>query len=558
MYILGISCFYHDSAACLLKNGKIVAAAEEERFSRNKHDESFPNNAINYCLEEGNIKVNDLEYVAFYEKPFLKFKRIIESHVSTFPKSYKSFLKSFPIWLKKKLYLKKIIRDKLDYKGRIVFPEHHISHAASSFLVSPFKKAAILTIDATGEETTTTKGVGIKNEIRLTHEIKFPHSIGLLYSTFTAHLGFKVNGGEGKVMGMAPYGEPVYYDEIMNKLIDVREDGSFKLNMDYFSYHYTDRMYKDKFLDLFGEPREKDRDDFDERHANLAASIQKVTEEILMKIVNELYEETKMKNLCLSGGVVLNCAANGKIERNSSFKNIFIQGAAGDDGGALGVAFYTYNTLLGNKRKFVMDNLYWGPSYSNEEIESFLEKNGILHTKYNRERLLEVVAEEISNKKIVGWFQGRMEFGPRALGNRSILADPRKKEICDIVNKNIKFRESFRPFAPTILKERGNDYLEKCYESPFMIRTYRVKSNRIPAVTHVDGTVRPQILKRNENPKYYDLIKKFEKKTGVGALLNTSFNRRGEPIVCSPEDAYNCFKGSKLDLLVLENYLIPK
>lgn len=556
MNILGISCFYHDSAASLVQDGKLTAAVEEERFNRNKHYSGFPEQAIEYCLEEGGITTDDLDYVVFYEKPFLKFERILKSYISTFPKSREVFVKTIPEWIKDKLYIKRTLKDELDYDGEILFPEHHQSHAGSSFLVSPFKEAAIMSVDATGEKTTTALGKGEGNEFEIFKEIDFPHSIGLLYSTFTSHLGFYVNSGEGKVMGMASYGDPVYYDYIKENMIDIEEDGGFKLNMDYFAYHCSDQMYSEKFLDKFGEPRDPERDNFDQRHADMAASVQKVTEEVLLKIADCLYEETETKNLCLSGGVVLNCVVNGKIKRNNPFENLYIQGAAGDDGGALGAAFYAYNTLLDNPREFVMDNMFWGPSYTTEEVKEYLNSEGADYKEMERKELIEHTVKRVANGEIVGWFQGRLEFGPRALGSRSIVADPRREKSKDIVNEKIKFRENWRPFAPSILKEKANKYLEDVDKSPFMIRSYDVKNDEFPAATHVDNTSRPQTVSRERKPRYYNLIKSFGDKTGVYVVLNTSFNKRGEPIVRSPENAYNCFKNSGLDFLAMEDVIV--
>ncbi|MDY6789409.1 MAG: carbamoyltransferase [Candidatus Nanohaloarchaea archaeon] len=556
--VLGLSCFYHDSAASLVQDGKLTAAVAEERFNREKHFKGFPEKAVKYCLEEGDISVEDLDYVVFYEKPFLKFERILKSFLSTFPKSRETFVKSIPQWIKKKIYMKKVIKDELEYDGDVVFPEHHQSHIGSSFLVSPFDEAAIMTVDATGEKATTTLAYGEGNDFEILKEMEFPHSLGLLYSTFTSHLGFYVNSGEGKIMGMSSYGEPKYYDFIMENLLDLQEDGGFKLNMDYFAYHYSDRMYSDKFLDAFGEPRDPDRDDFDQRHADLAASIQKVTEDIMLKMADHLYQETGSENLCLAGGVILNCVANGRLKRESPFENLYIQGAAGDDGGAVGAAFYTYNTLLDNPREFSMEDMYWGPSYTNSEIKSFLDSRGIEYKEFDGDEIVEHTAERIADGEIVGWFQGRIEFGPRALGNRSILADPRKEESKDIVNKKIKFRENWRPFAPSMLKEKAGDYMEGIERSPFMIRAYNVVSDQIPAVTHVDRTARPQTVTRDQNRRYHDLIKSFGDITDVYVLLNTSFNRRGEPIVCAPEDAFNCFQNSGLDFLVMEDILVEK
>lgn len=556
--ILGISCFYHDSSASLVKDGELIAAVAEERFNRQKHYSNFPHQAVEYCLEEGDIDVEDLDKVVFYEKPFLKFERILKTYISTFPKSRKVFTKSMPEWVKKKLYTKKVIKDELGYSGDVVFPEHHQSHAGSSFLVSPFEEAAILTVDATGEKTTTSMGVSEGNDIDIFKEIEFPHSLGLLYSTFTSHLGFYVNSGEGKVMGMASYGEPRFYDKIMDEVVNVKEDGGFKLNMDYFAYHYSERMYSDKFLEEFGDPRDPERDDFDDRHADLAASIQKVTEEILLKMAEYLHEETEKEKLCLAGGVALNCVANGELEREGPFDEMYIQGAAGDDGGSLGAALYTYNTLMDNERELYMDDMYWGPSFTNEEIKKTLDEKDIEYREFKEDQIVEETARRVANGDIVGWFQGRMEFGPRALGNRSIIADPTRAESQDIVNEKIKFRENWRPFAPSMLEEKAPEYMKGCEESMFMIKAYDVVSDEIPAITHVDDTARPQTVNREQNPRYHKLISQFEDETGVPVVLNTSFNRRGEPIVCTPEDALNCFQNSGLDFLVMEDILVEK
>lgn len=556
--IIGLSGFYHDSAAALVQDGKLVAAAAEERFNREKHYKDFPEQAVQYCLQEGGITMDEVDHVVFYEKPFLKFERIMRTYISTFPKSRETFVSSIPDWIKHKIYLKNVLKRELGYEGDILFPEHHQSHAASSFLVSPFNEAAILTVDATGEKATTTMGYGEGKRFDLFKEMQFPHSLGLLYSTFTAHLGFYVNSGEGKIMGMASYGDPVHYDTIMNEVLDLQDDGGFKLNMDYFAYHHSDTMYSDKFVEVFGDPRDPDRDDFDDRHADLAASIQKVTEDILLRMANHLHEETGSTNLCLAGGVALNCVANGLLEKESPFKDIYIQGAAGDDGGAVGAAFYVYNTLLDNPRNFVMDNLYWGPSYTNEDIMNVLDANKIEYTHMEPDEVVQHTAERIANGEIVGWFQGRMEFGPRALGNRSIIADPTKAESQDIVNEKIKFRENWRPFAPSMLQEKAHEYLEAVHSSPFMIQADNLITDQIPAVTHVDNTARPQTVTRDTNPRYYDLIKAFGDRTGTYVVLNTSFNRRGEPIVMQPADALRCFHNSGLDFLVMEDIVVEK
>lgn len=561
MYILGISCFYHDAAACLLKDGRIVSAALEERFSRKKHDPDFPKDAINYCLSNEGIKINNVDYICFYEKPLLKFERILLTAIATFPKSLKSFTKAIPVWLKQKLYIPSIIRNRLNYEGKIVFCEHHLSHAASAFLVSPFEESAILTIDGVGEWATAAYGVGKENSITILAEMKFPHSLGLLYSAFTYYLGFKVNNGEYKVMGLAPYGKPRYYDTIMNELVDLKKDGSFRLNMKYFAYHYGLTMINHHFENLFGGPRRIPESQIEERHKDVASSIQKATEEIILKMADYLHKETRLKNLCMAGGVALNCVADGRLLQESSFENIFVQPASSDAGGALGAALYLYCSILGKKRVQRMENVYTGPSYSNEEIESFLKGNGIRYKYYARESLLRTVAGWLVNGKIIGWFQGRMEWGPRALGNRSILADPRTLKMKDIINKKVKHRESFRPFAPSVLVEKAADYFEPDCSSPYMLFTFQVKDEKqkeIPAVTHIDGTSRIQTVKREDNPLYYDLINEFNKLTGTSILLNTSFNVRGMPIVCSPMDAYKCFVKSGIDYLVMGNLVIDR
>jgi len=577
MYILGISCYYHDAAAVLLKDGRIVAAAQEERFTRKKHDDSFPTNAIKFCLAHVGITSKQLDYVGFYEKPFVKFDRILETFISVAPRGVKFFTVAMPIWLRQKLWIKDLIRKELEYDGEIIFAEHHQSHAASAFFASPFEDAAILTIDGVGEWTTTSYGYGSGNKITLTHEIKFPHSLGLLYSAFTQYLGFKVNSGEYKVMGLAPYGKPVYYDLIMENMIDLKDDGSFKLNMDYFAYTYAQQMINDKFVELFGHPPREPEAKIEQHHCDVAMSIQRVTEEVMLRMVNHLYEETGQKNLCMAGGVALNSVANGRIIRETPFEEVFVQPAAGDAGGGIGVATFIWFNILGNKRdvahksnpngirtgpeKDLMRNSYLGPEYSNEEIKRFLDEKEVVYEELGREELLKRTAEIIAGKRIVGWFQGRMEWGPRALGNRSILADPRDKEMKDIVNQKIKFRESFRPFAPTVLLDKAAEYFELDRQSPYMLLVAQVREDKkrvIPAVTHVDGSARVQTIAREDNPLYYDLIDAFYKITGVPVVLNTSFNVRGEPIVCTPEDAYTCFMRTKMDNLVMGNFMMRK
>jgi len=558
MYILGISAFYHDSAAALLKDGKIVAAAQEERFTRIKHDSSFPINAINYCLSSENISAKNLGYIGFYEKPFIKFERILFSHLATFPKSFVSFLMATPMWLKEKLWIPSLIRKKLEYEGEVLLIEHHLSHAGSSFLVSPFKEAAILTIDGVGEWSSGAYGKGEDNQIELFYEMRFPHSLGLLYSAFTYYLGFRVNSAEYKVMGLAPYGEPGYYDLILKELVDLKEDGSFKLNMKYFSYDYGLKMTNSRFDKLFGSPRRVPESEIKKLHQDIAASLQKVTEEIVLRMVNNLHKETGLKKLCLAGGVALNCLANSRILKETPFEEIFIQPGSSDAGGAVGVAAYIYYTLLNNQRGFVWKDAYLGPGYSEEGIKDFLIRKEISYREYEREELLRFTAKLLSEQNILGWFQGRMEFGPRALGNRSILADPRKAENKDRVNQKVKYREGFRPFAPSLIWEQAKDFFEIDQPSPFMLLTFQVKSKKIPAVTHVDGSARLQTLKREEHPLCYDLLVEFGNLTNWPVLLNTSFNLRGEPVVCTPEEAYLSFMRSGMDYLIMGNFVLDK
>ena len=591
MYILGISCFYHDAAAALIKDGKLIAAAEEERFTRKKHDFDFPENAINFCLDYAGISGKDLDYVVFYEKPFHKFERILMTTFQNFPKSWKVFREAMITWLGDKLWVKSIIKDKIGVEdNKILFGEHHLSHAASAFYPSPFKEAAILTVDGVGEWTTATMGTGRGTDIKLIKEIKFPHSLGLLYSAFTAFLGFKVNNGEYKVMGMSPYGKPRYIDKIYDNLIKVASDGSFWLNMDYFTYHYSDeRTFNSKFENLFGKPRSPEVNFFtsntrfpsyfgekppnykelcreNEYYADIAASIQRVTEEILLKLVNSLYEETGMKNLCIAGGVGLNSKANGRILRESPFEELFIQPAAGDGGGALGAALHAYHGLMGKPRNFILEHAYWGKDYSESEIKNFLDSNNISYEYFSDDdKLLNRAVDDLVNGKVVGLFQGRFEWGPRALGNRSILADPRSEEMKDIVNTKIKFREPFRPFAPVILEEKTSDFfhgdnIAKQFTARYMLLVMPLKESKadtINAVNHM-GTGRLQTIREEWNPRYYQIVKKFGEATGVPVLLNTSFNLRGEPIVNTPENAYSTFSKSGIDVLVMENFLIKK
>ncbi len=580
MYILGVSCYYHDSAAVLLKDGKLIAAAEEERFSRIKHDYGFPCNAIKFCLEQVNITAEDLDFVVFHEKPFLKFERIIKTILVTFPKSCNLFKDVAITWLKSKLWIKSTIAQFLDIpESKILFSQHHLSHSASTFFSSPFDKAAVLTVDGAGEWATTVLGKAEENKITLLEEIRFPHSLGLLYSVFTAFLGFKVNNGEYKVMGMSAYGTPKYVDKVY-QIIKVNGDGSFKLNMRYFSYHYsTKHSFNKNFIKLFGQPRIPNSSFYTAKtesvsnealkknvyYADIAASIQKVTEDILIKIANYLYAKTKLKKLCLSGGVALNCVANYKILKQTPFEEIYIQPASGDAGCALGAALYVWHCLLNNKRKFIFSHAYWGKDYSGEQTETFLKKENINFKHFGDEnQLIDYITDAIINQKIIGWFQGRFEWGPRALGNRSILADPRNPEMKDILNSKIKFREPFRPFAPSVLAEYAGDFfdienIDLQYPLKFMLYTVPVKrKDLIPAVTHVNQMSRIQIVNKEDNLLYYALIEKFHQKTGIPLLINTSFNLKGEPIVNTPQDAYETFLNSGLDILVLGNKVIEK
>lgn len=590
MYILGISCFYHDAAAALLRDGVLVAAAEEERFSRKKHDFGFPVHAIDFCLKQAGITGKDLDYVVFYEKPFVKFERILMTALGTFPNSLPTFRESMIAWFKDKLWIKGLLQDKLGVPAsKILFTDHHMSHAASAFFCSPFKEAAMLTIDGVGEWTTASIGRGVaawdgngKNTIELYKEMRFPHSIGLLYSAFTAFLGFEVNEGEYKVMGMAPYGEPRYMDKVY-KLVHPNSDGSFWLDMDYFSYHYsTNQTFNRKFVELFGEPRDP-RSDFITRltHANpqvsneviernqyyadVAASIQRVTEELILQMARQAHKETGLDKLCLAGGVALNSVANGRILRETPFKELFVQPAAGDSGGALGAALYVYHVVLGKPRNFTLEHAYWGATYTNGDIQKALDERGAKYEIVEDDaRMTDRIVDDLTRGKVVGWFQGRFEWGPRALGNRSILADPRRAEMKDIVNHKIKFREPFRPFAPVILENAVADYFtfdpSSQYPARYMLLVLPLreeKAHHIPAVNHL-GTGRLQTIRREWNPRYYDLVEKFGRATGVPVLMNTSFNLRGEPIVASPTNALNTFFKSGIDVLVLENYRVEK
>lgn len=560
MYILGISCFYHDAAAAIIKDGHLVHAVQEERFTRKKHDADFPKHAIGDCLRQARITMKEVDAVGFYDKPLTKFERLLFTYVATFPRSLPSFLKAMPVWMKEKLWVKQMIKRELNFRGPLYFSEHHISHAASCFLVSPFDEAAILTVDGVGEWDTTAYGFGRENEIRLLKSVHFPHSLGLLYSAFTYYLGFTVNDAEYKVMGLAPYGRPVYYDTIMQELIRVYDDASYKLNMKYFAYDYGLTMTNRNFDGLFGSPRREPESALTQFHKDMAASLQKATNEIMIRLANRAYEETKLKNLCMAGGVALNCVANSEILKQTPFESVFIQPAASDAGGAIGVAYYIYNSVLGNRRDFVLQHAFWGPEYPDEEIEHFLRQQGIGFRRLERQQLLSETARLIAEQSAVGWFQGRMEWGPRALGNRSILADARNRENWARVNLKIKFRESFRPFAPTVLLEKAQDYFEFPQPSPYMLFVAPVREHRkeIPAVTHVDGSARLQTIAREDNPLFYDLIAEFERLTGCPVIINTSFNVRDEPIVCTPADAFQCFMRTEMDALAIGSFLLEK
>ena len=592
MYILGISCYFHDAAAALLRDGQLVAATEEERFSRKKHDYGFPRRAIQFCLKQAGITAKDLDYVVFYEKPFVKFGRILQTSLGTWPRSWRVFPEAMTHWLNEKLWTRNLIQETLGIPAeRILFSEHHLSHAASAFFCSPYQDAAIITVDGVGEWTTTTVGYGRatwdgqgRNEIVLSKEIRFPHSLGLLYSAFTAFLGFEVNEGEYKVMGMAPYGQPRHTDRV-EKILHLERDGSFWLDLDYLSYHYSDRAsFSSKFTGLFGPPRVPESEfytrtsglplDYDrqrlasnEYYADVAASIQRVTEETLLAMARHLYDETKLPRLCLAGGVAYNSVANGRLLRETPFEEIYVQPAAGDSGGALGAALYVYHVLLQRPRTFVMEHAYWGAEFSDKEIETALREHGLAYERIdNEEELLADVASALASGSVVGWYQGRTEWGPRALGNRSILADPRRAQMKQIVNEKIKFREPFRPFAPSIPMSHVSEYVEleeseRHYPAQFMLYVAQVRPDKrevIPAVTHADGSSRLQAVSPRTNPRYARLIERFAEQTGVPVLLNTSFNLRGEPMVNSPSDAVQTFQNSGIDRLVLSSYVVRK
>ena len=593
IFILGVSAFYHDSAACLLENDRIIAAAQEERFSRVKHDSKFPHQAIKYCLSEKNIKPDEIDYITFYEKPLLKFDRILETYLAFAPKGFKSFAASLPIWVKEKLFQKNILISELckigfnhpDIKEKLLFSEHHLSHAASAFYPSPFNNAAILTMDGVGEWTTTSLAIGTHKEIEIIKEIHFPHSLGLLYSAFTHYLGFKVNSGEYKVMGLAPYGTPKYIQKIKENLIDIADDGSFKLNLEYFDYCTGLTMTNKNFNRLFQGPARTPESDISQKEMDLAASIQKVSEEIILKLISNIFKETQQKNLCLAGGVALNCVANSKILKTNLYENIWVQPAAGDAGGALGAAFLTYSaqtmnfptkSTTGDKMK----GCYLGPSFTTDKIEEELVNNGAIFQKFPMSKIYEETSKALLADKAIGWMNGRMEFGPRALGARSIIANASSPNMQKNLNLKVKFRESFRPFAPSLIEEDLEDWFDLESNSPYMLLVGTVKKNRrvteaekeekfgltqlnqkrsmIPAVTHIDYTARVQTVNRDTNIHYYNLIKEFKKQGGCGVIINTSFNIRGEPIVCTPTDAYKCFMGTELDILVIENFFLAK
>ena len=586
MYILGISAYYHDSAACVLKEGKIIAAAQEERFTRKKHDQNFPINAIKYCLKEADISADKLEIVAFYDKPFLKFERILETYLSFAPKGISSFLKAMPLWIKKKIWIKTLIQDEIGFKGKILFPEHHASHAASAFYASPFKDAAFLTMDGVGEWATTSYGTGNGNKMEVLADIKFPNSLGLLYSAFTYYTGFRVNSGEYKVMGLAPYGEAKYKDLIYDYLIDVKEDGSFNMDMSYFDYNVGLTMTNKKFNDLFGGPPREPESELTQKEMDLARSVQDVTEEIVLKMAKHVKQVTNQKYLCLAGGVALNCVANGKLLRSGIFDDIFIQPAAGDAGGALGCAYIAWYQHLENERiadgkNDFMNGAYLGPEFSNNEIKRYLDKKNYKYKKLTDDELSQKIADLINEQNVIGWFQGRMEFGPRALGGRTIIGDSRSSETQKTINLKIKYRESFRPFAPSIREENISEYFDIDRPSPYMLlvadvskdkqlpmteeqesyfglKKLNIARSEVPAITHVDYSARIQSVNKHTNKRYHDMLTAFNDKYGCPVIVNTSFNVRGEPIVCTPKDAYICFMRTEMDYLIMNNYLLSK
>ncbi len=593
MYILGISCFYHDSAACLIFSGNIIAAVQEERLTRIKNDSNFPFNSINYCLKEANIQISDLDNIVFYEKPFLKFERILETYLAFVPWGFKSFNLSLPIWIKEKLFQKNLIISEfkkyfgkqLNIKKKLLFSEHHLSHAASAFYPSPFEDAAILTLDGVGEWASSSICVGHKKNIKIIKEMNFPHSLGLLYSAFTYYIGFKVNSGEYKLMGLAPYGDPKYSETIKKKIVKIFDDGSFWLDMSYFNYTKGVRMTSSKFHNLFNAEPRTPESELTQKHMDIASSIQKVTEEIILKIVNNIADNTQEKNLCLAGGVALNCVANAAIKRSNLFENIWIQPAAGDAGGALGAALSIWH-LHYNKDRYVSKNdsmkgSFLGPCYKDHEIENELKSQNAIFEKLSEQDLIKNVVDALEDGNAIGWMQGRMEFGPRALGARSIIADPRVKNMQKKLNLKIKFRESFRPFAPSILREHLEDWFQNIDDSPYMLFTSFINKDKriipsnyekslfgidklnasrsyVPSITHVDYSARIQTVHKDLNAKYHNLLTKFYERTGCPILINTSFNVRGEPIVCSPSDAFKCFMSTDLDILIIENFILYK
>lgn len=586
MNILGISAYYHDSAACLVQNGKIIAAAQEERFTRRKHDPNFPNKAIDYCLSEGGISRSDIDLVAFYDKPLLKFGRILQTFMAYAPRGANTFTKALPLWIGTKLFIRQEIERELGYSGEILFPEHHESHAMSAFFPSPFEEAAVLTLDGVGEWATTSIAIGQGNKLDIVSDIRFPHSLGLLYSAFTYYAGFKVNSGEYKVMGLAPYGNPIYKDLIYKHLIDVKDDGSFRLNMDYFDFPVESSMTNERFHKLFGAPPRQPETELTQREMDIARSVQEVTEEVIIKIARHIREKYGMRKLCLAGGVALNCVANGRLLREKIFDDIWVQPAAGDAGGALGAALGVWYQYLNNPRVVdgktdAMQGSYLGPKFSEQEIRAYLDKSEISYTSYSEDGLAIRVADLLAEEKVVGWFQGRMEFGPRALGARSIIGDPRSTQMQETMNLKIKFRESFRPFAPSVLMEKVGNWFELDEASPYMLLVAPLKKSRqrpisseeealfgieklnlirsdIPAVTHVDYSARIQTVHSETASEYHKLISEFDNRHGCPVIVNTSFNVRGEPPVCSPEDAYRCFMRTDMDYLVLGNSVLNK
>ncbi|HAT84853.1 carbamoyltransferase family protein [Cohaesibacter gelatinilyticus] len=594
MYILGVSAFYHDSAACLLKNGEIVAAAQEERFTRTKHDPGFPVKAIKYCLAEAGIRADQVDNIVFYDKPFLKFERLLETYLAFAPRGFKSFVTSMPVWIKDKLFQKSVIADEfktafgdtVDWSEKLLFSEHHLSHAASAYFPSPFEDAAVLTMDGVGEWTTTSLAIGNENQLNVHKELHFPHSLGLLYSALTYYTGFRVNSGEYKVMGLAPYGEPRFADKLKENVIDIREDGSFQLDMSYFDYCTGLRMTNKKFDDLFGGPAREPESELTQREMDLAASVQKVTEEVVLKLCKNIAKETGQKNLCLAGGVALNCVANGHLLREGLFENIWIQPAAGDAGGALGAALAAHHIAFNNPRSVSnhtdsMRGSYLGPDFNADQIRESLTKSGAIFVEHSDQSIVDATAQALADGKAIGWMNGRMEFGPRALGGRSIIADPRSPSMQKLLNLKVKYRESFRPFAPSVLREDVHNWFEIENDSPYMLLVANVAKEKrrqmsedeeslfgidklnvprseIPAITHVDYSARIQTVHKETNPKYHAVISRFKELSGCPVVVNTSFNVRGEPIVCTPEDAFRCFMGTELDVLVVGNFILKK